>query len=39
MSSAETMVLVIILVCLGVGLLASIIGLFLFNSFNWWDKL
>ena len=39
MGSEESLVLVIILVCLGVGLLAAIIGLFLFNGFNWWDKL
>lgn len=39
MSSAESLVMVIVLVCLGVGLLAAIVGVFLFNNFNWWDKL
>lgn len=39
MSSSESLVMVIILVCLGVGLLAAIVGVFLFNNFNWWDKL
>lgn len=39
MGSAESLVVVIIMVCLGFGLLAAIIGLFLFNGFNWWDKL
>jgi len=39
MDSSETIVMVVVLVCLGVGLLASIIGIFLFNNFNWWDKL
>lgn len=29
----------IMLLCLGVGLIAAIVGIFLFNGFNWWDKL
>lgn len=29
----------VILVCLGIGLVAAIIGFFLFSQDRWWDKL
>lgn len=39
MESPESIVTLIIMICLGVGLVAAIVGVFLFNNFNWWDKL
>lgn len=30
---------IVLLVCLGIGLIAAIVGVFLFNNFNWWDKM
>jgi hypothetical protein len=38
MDSVSTFILVISL-CLGIGLIAAIIGFILFNGFDWWDKL
>lgn len=38
MAESESLVIVIVLICLGVGLICTIVGLFLFNSTNWWDK-
>jgi len=29
----------VMLICLGLGLVAAVICVFLFNNFNWWDKL
>jgi len=29
----------VVLICLGLGLVAAVICVFLFNNFNWWDKL
>ncbi len=29
----------VLLICLGVGLIATVIGVFLFNNTNWWDKM
>jgi ABC-type antimicrobial peptide transport system permease subunit len=36
---SETTIIALILgICLGLGLLAAIIGIFFFNGFHWWDK-
>lgn len=34
-----TIFVLILGLCLGIGLVATIIGVFLFNGFHWWDKL
>jgi len=35
----EAIFVLVLVLCLGVGLIAAIVGVFLFNGFNWWDKL
>jgi len=39
METFDSVFALILIICLGVGLIAAIIGVFLFNNFNWWDKL
>lgn len=39
MDGSETIALIILLVFLGIGLVAAVIGVFLFNDTDWWDKL
>lgn len=39
MDSSESVFAIIMVVCLGLSLVAAIIGVFLFNGFDWWDKL
>lgn len=34
----DTVFAVIVLTCLGIGLVATIIGFFLFNGSDWWNK-
>lgn len=38
MQESDVLALVL-LICLGVGLIAAVIGVFLFNSNNWWNKM
>ncbi len=39
MDVSETTAIVIVVLCLGVGLVMSLVGLFLFTNTDWWDKL
>jgi hypothetical protein len=39
METFESVFVITILLGLGIGLIAAIIGVFLFNNFDWWDKL
>lgn len=39
MESFESVFVIALIICLGVGLIASVVGVFLFNGFDWWDKL
>ena len=36
---AESIFVLVLVLCLGVGLVAAVIGVFFFNGFHWWDKL
>lgn len=38
MSPAASVVVVIVAVCLGLSIVAAIVGLFLFQGSKWWDK-
>jgi len=38
MDSFTSTFITLLIIFLGVGLVAAIIGLFLFNNFDWWDK-
>lgn len=39
-TSADGTIALVMLLCLGIGLIASVIGIFLFNGgFDWWNKL
>jgi hypothetical protein len=38
MSSGTAVVVVIVAVCLGLSIVAAIVGVFLFNGFKWWDR-
>jgi hypothetical protein len=38
MDSGTVFILILVL-CLGIALIAAIIGVFIFNGFHWWDKL
>ncbi len=38
MQESDVLALVL-LICLGIGLLVAIIGIFLFNSSDWWNKM
>lgn len=38
MEISESVIIVVVLLGLGIGLIATIIGFFLFNGSNWWDK-
>lgn len=35
----EAMFVVTILIVMGIGIVATILGIFLFSHSNWWDKL
>ena len=37
--SPESVFAIVLVIFLSIGLIAAVVGVFIFNGFNWWDKL